>query len=86
MVNLNSKISINNAKENKNYLLDKQRILGEKNITDVYNTNKTEIPENKLISANNTNGINSNTNIETNPEEINARLGRIQQLLDTAKI
>ena len=93
-LNLNSKIAINNAKDNKNYLLDKQRILGEKNNNDVYNTNNTDILENKLISANNTNGINNTDkniynkieNNDTNPEEINARLGRIQQLLDTAKI
>ena len=54
----------------KNYLLDKQRILGE-NI----NSNNINNISNKKIEKN-----------ETNNEEINARLGRIQQLLDTAKI
>jgi coiled-coil domain-containing protein 61 len=69
-INLNSNLGINNAKDNKNYILDKQRILGEN------------------INSNNINNISTNKidKNQTNTEEINARLGRIQQLLDTAKI
>lgn len=79
-LNFNSKIGLNNAKDNKNFMLDKQRILGEnKNInTPIGGTNKS-LNENTKINT----PIHNN---DTSPDEINARLGRIQQLLDTAKI
>lgn len=70
---------------NKNILMDKQRILGENQ------TNQT-IPREEIINkslgltGNLSNAGKDKENNITNPDEINARLGRIQQLLDTAKI
>lgn len=88
-LNLNSKIGINNAKDNKNFLLDKQRILGENKNNNITVDNNNKADKLDLISGNVSGNINPNNNSnknETNPDEINARLGRIQQLLDTAKI
>lgn len=90
---ITNKTNINNTKsikDNANILLDKQKILGEiKNsanaATDLTNPNNISIRSNAASKASNNQKVLDNINL-VNPDEINARLGRIQQLLDTAKI
>ena len=75
----------NLAKFNKNNFITEKQKLNDKKLNESNHQNNISIKSNAFSKSSNKVNNDNLTN-PINPEEINARLGRIQQLLDTAKI
>ena len=73
------------AKFNKNNFITEKQKLNDKKLNESNHQNNISIKSNAFSKSSNKVNNDNLTN-PINPEEINARLGRIQQLLDTAKI